>query len=58
MIRMAPIAIQDFRPKNKWWSESRNSLAYRTFWESAIKGGSDFIQIITWNDFSEHTQIR
>ena len=26
-------------------------------WENAINGGSDWVQLITWNDYSEHTMV-
>jgi hypothetical protein len=52
-----PVAPQDFRPKDTWYDESVNSLAYRTAWTSAIKGGADWVQLVTWNDYSEHTHV-
>lgn len=54
---MAGISGQGYRPKNYSYWESEGSLAYRKSWEGAINGGADFIQLTTWNDFSESTQI-
>ncbi|RDV28136.1 hypothetical protein DXV75_04015 [Alteromonas aestuariivivens] len=54
---MAPVAPQDARPKRSNFTEAGNSEAYRTLWESAINGGADWVQVITWNDYSESTQI-
>ena len=54
---MAPVAPQDVRHKVSTYVESRNSLAMRTLWMSAINGGADMVQIITWNDYSEGTEI-
>ena len=54
---MAGISGQDYRPKDYIFWESEGSLAYRRSWMGAIVGGADWIQLTTWNDFSESTQI-
>lgn len=64
LISMAPVAPQDYRPKNDnlYW-EANNTLTFRKTWENAIQpsGASsakaDWVQIISWNDYSEHTEI-
>lgn len=54
---MAGISGQGYRPKEyKFW-ESEGSLAYRNSWLGAIEGDADWVQLTTWNDFSESTQI-
>ena len=65
-IWMAPVRAQDVRPKNgKYW-ESQNSLNLRKTWETAIrpdldsdplKYRSDWVQLVTWNDYSESTEF-
>lgn len=57
LIWMAPVAPQDMRPKNAVYWEARNSELFRAHWEAAIQGGADWVQLITWNDYSEHTSI-
>jgi len=55
---MAPVTGQDFRPKDAWYLESRNSYAFRGTWESIIQNVStQWVQLITWNDYSETTQV-
>lgn len=54
---MAGVSGQGYRPKKYIYWESQGSLAYRKSWEGAIQGGADWIQLTTWNDFSESTQI-
>lgn len=54
---MAPVAPQDVRPKDLRYWESHNTVAYRTMWEAAINGGADWVHVITWNDYSESTEI-
>jgi hypothetical protein len=56
-IWMAPVAPQLNRPKNLFYKEARGSEAFRDTWEVAIEGGADWVQIITWNDYGEGTEI-
>jgi len=56
-IFMAGVSGQGYRPKNFIYWEAEGSLAYRDSWMGAINGKSEWIQITTWNDFSESTQI-
>ena len=57
LITMAPVAPQDMRPKSSIFAEAGNSLAYRSLWRSAIENDADWVQIITWNDYSESTEV-
>lgn len=57
LVWMAPVSPQDVRPKSSIYSEASNSSAYRTMWEGAIEHQADWVQIITWNDYSESTEI-
>ncbi|HEY3376963.1 MAG TPA: endo-1,3-alpha-glucanase family glycosylhydrolase, partial [Armatimonadota bacterium] len=55
----APIAPQDVRQKyatGMYW-ESSNTEAFRNLWMSAITGGADWIDGITWSDYGEATEI-
>lgn len=56
-IWMAPVSPQDMRPKAHSYWEAHNSLNYRKMWQSAIGGGADWVQVVTWNDYSEGTEI-
>ncbi|EFA78284.1 conserved hypothetical protein [Heterostelium album PN500] len=54
---MSPVMSQNHRPKSyKFW-EANNSGAIRAMWNSAIVSGAEWIQIITWNDYSEGTEL-
>ena len=53
---MAGVSPQGYRPKNFLYWEAEGSLAYRNGWKDAIDGRADWIQLTTWNDFSESTQ--
>jgi glycosyl hydrolase family 71 len=52
-IFMMPVDPQQYRPKDFLFWEAENSLAFRDAWTSAIAGGSDWVQLVTWSDFSE-----
>jgi hypothetical protein len=54
---MMPVDPQQYRPKEGNYWEAGNSLAFRNSWTSAIDGGAEWVQIVTWSDFSESSQI-
>ncbi|RKH63548.1 hypothetical protein D7V93_08615 [Corallococcus llansteffanensis] len=54
---MAPLAVQDSRPKDLVYTEANNSQALLALWDAAIQGGADWVQLITWNDYSEATEF-
>ena len=54
---MATTSPQDVRPKDLIYWEARNSENYRVMWEGAINNNADWVQIVTWNDYSESTEI-
>lgn len=56
-IWMQPVAPQDERPNQGIYDEARNTENLRTTWENALDGGTDWVQLTTWNDFSEGTQV-
>ncbi|MBN1557567.1 MAG: hypothetical protein JW951_05410 [Lentisphaerae bacterium] len=52
-----PVPSQDQRVKAGVYYEARGSETFRNYWEAAIESDSDWAQIITWNDYSEATEI-
>jgi Glycosyl hydrolase family 71 len=56
-IFMMPVDPQQYRPKDYVFWEAGNSAAYRSGWASSIQGDSDWVQLVTWNDFSESAAI-
>jgi hypothetical protein len=54
---MEPIAVQDVRARSYTYADSYNTAAVRAQWAKAIREDVDFIQLVTWNDYSESTQI-
>jgi hypothetical protein len=55
-IWMQAVSAQDERPYASTYDEADNTENLRTTWDAAI-GGADWVQIPTWNDYSEDTQI-
>lgn len=54
---MAPVAVQDVRPRNGVYAESGNTETMRAMWRRAIGDEADFVQLVTWNDYSETTSF-
>ena len=51
------VTPQVFRPNNRIYDEYKNSERYRLVWESLIKNDVDWVNVVTWNDYSESTEI-
>lgn len=56
-LALMPVNPQDWRPKSINYTEADNSENFRDGWGNAIQNGADWVQIDTWSDYSEHTQI-
>lgn len=54
---MQPIPFQDSRPRSGSFDESVNGLTNRMAWQLADQRGADWVQLITWNDYSESTAM-
>ena len=53
---MAPIVPQNTRPNQGWYEEAIGTQSLKASWVRAISEASDYVQEITWNDFSEGGQ--
>lgn len=56
-IYMMPVDPQQYRPKGSIYWEASNSATFRTAWMSAINGNADWVQLVTWSDFSESSEV-
>ncbi len=56
-IWMQPVSIQDARPNQGIYDEAGNTATLRSTWTHAIDDGADWVQLTTWNDYSEGTQF-
>lgn len=54
---MQPVSMQDYRPAHQIFDESENTTNLRNTWHIAIEGGADWVQLVTWNDYSESTAL-
>ncbi len=57
MLWMEPISPQDMRAKDLFLFEAGNTELFRSMWQRAIDKDADWVQLITWNDYSEATEI-
>jgi hypothetical protein len=56
-IFMMPVDPQQYRPKDFLFWEASNSGAFRAAWNGSIQGDADWVQLVTWNDFSESSAV-
>jgi Glycosyl hydrolase family 71 len=54
---MQPVSVQDERPYSGLYTESDNTANLRNTWHAAIRDDAQWVQLVTWNDFSEGSQI-
>jgi hypothetical protein len=54
---MQPVITQDTRPKDSIYDEAYNTENLRLMWSGAINYGADWVDHVTWNDYSEHTEF-
>lgn len=54
---IAPVSVQDYRPRAGVFAESGNTDNLRASWERAIGSDARYVQLVTWNDYSESTQF-
>ena len=57
-VWMANVYPQDFRPKDGWFAEAENSRVFRAGWQNALDTGAEMVSISTWDDYSEHSEIK
>ncbi|GAA3263534.1 endo-1,3-alpha-glucanase family glycosylhydrolase [Nonomuraea helvata] len=56
-IWIQPVSVQDERPNQGVFDEAGNTENLRATWKGAIDGKADWVQLTTWNDYSENTQF-
>jgi hypothetical protein len=54
---MQPVAFQDSRPRSAIFWESANSLTNRLAWQLADQQHAEWVQLITWNDYTESSAM-
>jgi hypothetical protein len=54
---MQPVAAQDVRPKVPAFWEADGVSLFVESWRQAIEHQSRYVQVITWNDYSETTEV-
>ncbi|WP_250507910.1 endo-1,3-alpha-glucanase family glycosylhydrolase [Caballeronia sp. GAFFF3] len=54
---MTPVAPQDSRPKDSVFWEAQNSALFRAQWSQVTSRDPAYVQLVTWNDYSESTHV-
>ncbi|MFY0532271.1 endo-1,3-alpha-glucanase family glycosylhydrolase [Nannocystis pusilla] len=54
---MSPVRPQDSRPKDLIYSEAGNTQLLRLLWDAAVAGDAEWVQLVTWNDYSEASEV-
>lgn len=54
---MQPVSIQDERPREGVFEEAENTKNLRNTWAIAREGSADWVQLTTWNDYTEGTHL-
>ena len=56
-IFMDAVTVQSFRPNAATYWEAGGTANLRAAWTGAIESSADWVQMVTWNDYSENTQF-
>ena len=54
---MQSVSVQDVRPNASLFDEAENTGNLRATWQVAIDSGAEWVQLPTWNDYSEGASI-
>ena len=54
---MQPVSVQDARPNQGIFDEAENTTNLRLTWQVARESGAQWVQVPTWNDYTESTHI-
>ena len=54
---MQPVSVQDERPNQAIYDEAQNTQNLRNTWKIAIDSKAEWVQLTTWNDFSEGATV-
>lgn len=57
-IWMGTVGFSDVRPNAFSYVETEASRGARSAWTAAIAGGSDWVQLVSWNDYSESSEMQ
>jgi hypothetical protein len=57
MVWMQPVSMQDERPRSASYQEALATQNLRNTWRIAIEAGAELVQIATWNDYAEGSQL-
>ena len=56
-VWMQPVSVQDQRPREGIYDEALNTQNLRNTWQLARDSRAELVQVPTWNDYAEGSQI-
>lgn len=54
---MQPVQGENVRPDQAVYDEAHGTAALRGWWERAVRNSSDYVQLVTWSDWSESGSV-
>lgn len=54
---LSPVIAQSARPYSGRYDEAANTESTRGSWDKVIAEGADYVQLVTWSDFSEGSHL-
>lgn len=57
LLWMQPVSLQDERPRSAIYDEANNTENLRATWNGAIANNAEWVQLTTWNDYSESSEF-
>jgi len=55
---MQPVQAQNVRPNQHVYDEAMGTASLRGWWERTIRNDSDYVQMVTWSDYSESGSVQ
>jgi len=55
---MQPVQGENVRPNQHVYDEAMGTASLRGWWQRAIRNNSDYVQLVTWSDYSESGSVQ
>ena len=57
LLWVQPVSVQDVRPRSGLFQEALGTDQLRASFAAAEQTGAQWVQVVTWNDYAESTQV-
>jgi len=55
---MQPVQTENVRPNQHVFDEAKGTASLRGWWDRAIRNNANYVQLVTWSDYSESGSIQ